>query len=236
MIISQSPLCVNGYSHHLQHRSDFQSAFRDLVLADANAHGFLLDVGCGNAVNPTLAPIYEIAREVHGVDTCPGVLSHNGLDRRWHSAFENAPIPDSAYDMAIAYNVLEHVRTASPFLRRVHQVLRPGGSFWALTPNAYHPFAYLSRSLEVLGLKPWFARHNSAVNDYPAYYRLNSQAAIARPAAAIGFREARFYFVPCMQWDRYFPSALRWLPHMYDRAVGLRISAAMSVLITVLRK
>jgi 2-polyprenyl-3-methyl-5-hydroxy-6-metoxy-1,4-benzoquinol methylase len=236
MNVLRSTLCENSYSYHMQNRSDFQIAFQGLVTQDENSAGKLLDSGCGAGGNSVVESIYKKSREVHGIDTCESVLTNPFIDQRWHGPFEKSFIPACAYDMAIAYNVLEHIPSAQPFLNRVHSILRPGGSFWALTPNANHPFSKLSRFLEILGLKPWFARHNSGVNNYPAYYRINSEAAIVRCSESIGFSEAQFYFVPCMQWDHYFPSMLRFVPHLFDRIVGLRVPVCYSVLIVRLRK
>jgi 2-polyprenyl-3-methyl-5-hydroxy-6-metoxy-1,4-benzoquinol methylase len=236
MNIKKSAVCENSYSYHMQIRSDFEAAFQSLVMKDKNSAGTLLDIGCGGVVNSVVEPVYKKAREVHGVDTCESVLKNSSISHRYLGSFEESSIPACAYDMAIAYNVLEHIPSAQPFLNRVHSILRPGGSFWALTPNANHPFAKISRSLEIVGLKPYFARHNSGVNDYPAYYRINSEAAIVRCSKLIGFSEVQFYFVPCMQWDHYFPSQLRWVPHLFDRFVGLRVPLCYSVLIVNLRK
>jgi len=219
-------------------RSDFQAVFRSLVAADPNSLGRVLDVGCGAQLNPAVRELYDRAAVVHGVDPTPEVMANNALDPagRWQGTMESAAVPEHSYDLAIAYNVVEHVSHPAAFLEAVFRVLKPGGTAWILTPNGSHPFAMLSRSLELAGLKPFFARHNPGVNDYPAYYRLNRLGAIRRHAAAAGFRSARVVYVPCMQWDSYFPYWLRWVPRLYDRMIGLRLARAMQVLIVGLSK
>lgn len=222
-----------SYAHHVSNRSDFQNIFRELVATDPNSRGVVLDVGCSGAMNPAVQAIYERASVVHGVDPSPDVLANAALaeDGRWHGQLESATLPPHRYDMAIAYNVAEHVRTPLAFLEALHRVLKPGGTAWVLTPNGSHPFALLSRTLEVVGLKPFFAKHDAGVNEYPAYYRLNTCRAIERHAAVAGFAATRFVYVPCMQWDRYFPAFLRWGPRFYDRLIGLRVPARMQILI-----
>src|SRR5262249_774007 len=147
------------------------------------------------------------------------------------------------YDLAYAYNVLEHIAQPRPFFRKVHQVLKPGGVFWALTPNHWHPFALLSRLIEQLGLKG-LARARMGrmkngtmrVNDYPAYYRCNSPRAIHHAIRDLGFSRATFYFHPCLQWDTYFPALLKWAPRAYDFLVGTRLAPFMQIFILRLDK
>jgi SAM-dependent methyltransferase len=43
---------------------------------------------------------------------------------------------EGEYNGVFAFHVLEHLQSLGPFLARVANLLRPGGMFWALTPNA----------------------------------------------------------------------------------------------------
>src|SRR5262249_4348349 len=161
------------------------------------------------------------------VDPNPAIAHHPWLRQRWQSPLETSGVPDRNYAMAYAYNVVEHLADPRPFLKKVHAVLEPGGVFFALAPNAIHPFALLSRSIELVGLKGFARRRiglaetgEMRVNDYPAYYRCNSPRAVRRAIRGLGFREVTFYFHPCVQWDNYFPHCLRWAPHAYDYMLG----------------
>lgn len=226
-------------------RSGFQTAFRDLLIGDLRElpeNARVLDVGCGGDIPRGLAPIQPYLRRCDGVDPDPDVERHPGLVNRFHGTLEEAPLQTSAYDLAFAYNVIEHVDDPAGFLRKLHDVLKPGAVFWALTPHANHPFCLLSRSIELLGFKKTAADRLEAaegkriVNDYPAYYRLNRAGAIARQAEACQFAEADFYYFPCRQWDRYFPSITRIAPWLYDATVGMRFRACMLLLAFRLRK
>jgi len=44
-------------------------------------------------------------------------------------------LPDSTFDCAVAVEVLEHVEEDVQFLREVHRVVKPGGTFLMTTPN-----------------------------------------------------------------------------------------------------
>jgi SAM-dependent methyltransferase len=225
-------------------RSGFQREFVRLIRESPQVRGRVLDIGCGGALPPALAGLDGQWGTLDGVDPDPDIVHHPRLQQRWHACFEHAPIPANAYDLAYAYNVLEHIGTPAPFFRRIHEVLKPGGVFWALTPNALHPFALLSRSIEVIGLKGFARRRLGTdqstgammVNDYPAYYRCNHPRAVARAVKGIGFRQATFYFHPCVQWDTYFPRPLRWIPRSYDFLIGTRVPPVMQIFMVRLEK
>jgi SAM-dependent methyltransferase len=224
-------------------RAGFQTEFVRLVGDCPQASGRVLDIGCGAEVP---APLRMLARQfgsLDGVDPEPGVAKHPLLQQRWNCTFEKAPIPPGSYDLAYAYNVLEHIASPAPFFGKVCQALKPGGVFWALTPNRSHPFALLSRSIELVGLKGLARQRLGAqtdgkmrVNDYPAYYRCNSPRRVLRALAGLGFSRATFYFHPCLQWDTYFPGALRWAPHAYDFLLGARLAPLMQIFIVRLDK
>ncbi len=44
-------------------------------------------------------------------------------------------LPDAAFDAVVAVEVLEHVEDDAAFVRHVHRVLKPGGTFLMTTPN-----------------------------------------------------------------------------------------------------
>ncbi len=211
-------------------RDRFQKRFRELLFAEPQLRGRVLDIGCGGGFPPPLSGIEKLSERIDGVDASDAVMSHPSLCERWQSPFETAPIPSDAYDLAYAYNVVEHIQNPAPFFLALLRVLKPGGVFWALTPYGPHPFCRLSRSIEVLGGKAWFAKRNAGVNDYPAYYRLNAIRSVAAGAETAGFASAAFYRFPCVNWNMYFPGALRWVPYLYDSLLGTRISSCMQIL------
>jgi SAM-dependent methyltransferase len=224
-------------------RCQFERAFVKLLLDAPQLQGRVLDIGCGCNLPPQLRPLIGHYSSLDGIDPDPAIDGHPLLQRRWNKALEFSEAPDNAYDLAYSYNVVEHIANPRPFFERVNRLLRPGGIFWALTPNAVHPFAVLSRFIELIGLKSYARRKlgvaengEMRVNDYPAYYRCNSPAAVQRAIRGLGFRKATYYFHPCVQWDNYFPSWLRWAPRAYDFALGSRCTPLMQVFMFRLEK
>ncbi len=225
------------YRELIADRSGFQRAFRRALLREGGLKGRALDIGCGGDIPQPLEAVAERCGRLDGVDPAPEVLRHPRLHRRWHGPFEESEIPHAAYDLAYAYNVVEHIPRGRPFFRKVRDILKPGGVFWALTPHARHPFALLARAIEVAGLKQ-LSRSRSrssesgeyTVNNYPAYYRLNSRSQVARAVTGLGFASLTIHYYPCMQWDTYFPRCLRWAPHLYDYLLGVRVRPLMQIL------
>jgi len=232
-----------GWNELFAERTAFERAFAELLLQAPQRQGRVLDIGCGDDFPEGLACLRGQLGPLDGVDPDPAIVRHPHLQRRWQSPLESSAVPNGSYSMAYAYNVVEHVANPRPFLEKVHALLEPGGVFFALAPNATHPFAMLSRSIEVIGLKG-FARRQIGlaetgelrVNDYPAYYRCNSPRAVRRAIRGLGFSEVTFYFHPCVQWDHYFPRLLRWAPHSYDFALGSRVTSLMQVFMFRLQK
>jgi SAM-dependent methyltransferase len=217
-------------------RDEYHRDFASRLALEDGLRGRVLDIGCGPEIAEHLQEIGRPWTQLDGVDVDPSVLNHPHLTLRWHGPFETADIPDDTYDLAFAYYVVEHVARARPFFEKIAQKLKPGGVFWALTPNARSPFATAVRMLQFLRLKNVAADHTSGINHYPSYYRLNSPRQVTRAISGLGFSEARFIATPCVQWDIYFPPALRFLPHLFDRALGVRSGRFMLILAYRLQK
>lgn len=235
MKISYTSVAYVSFRDLMRDRSGFQRAFNRKLEFEPGIRGRVLDVGCGGAAPPFLPALREFPRQLDGVDPDPAIMGHPSLAERWQASFEDAPIPAATYDLACAYNVVEHIDEPTRFLTRVHDVLKPGGVFWALTPSSAHPFAWLARSIERMGLKraardklPLPGRGHR-INPYPSYYRLNRPGQVLRAARGIPFRSVEFNWCPCLQWDTYFPSPLRWLPRLYDFCLGSRFRRAMQI-------
>lgn len=230
MQVSTSTACSATYEAHDRDRAMCEREFRRRLVAEPGFAGEKLDVGCGGNLPQALSDLRDRIGVLDGVDPSDAVRSHPLLRNRWMGTFESANIPSAQYDLAYAYNVMEHIEAAGPFLTTLRRVLKPGGAFWAFTPHALHPFARAVRIIERLGLKHGMAAKNAHLNDYPAYYRLNSKRRIAAAARVAGFSKLEVVYVPCLHWDMYFPTPVRFLPHLYDRLVGVRFRPFMLLL------
>lgn len=194
--VKHKTIRLGNYDTLLQDRSGFQRFFSGQLLKEPGIHGRVLDIGCGGNLPSALSPIVSAVGQLDGVDPNREVLSHPHLTRRWHDRFEEADIPTATYDMAYAYNVVEHIEQPEPFFQKVRAILKPGGCFWALTPHAKHPFCKLARWVELAGGKRLAGRAIEGVNDYSSYYRLNSAAQVL--GVIQGYSTAKFYYLPSL--------------------------------------
>jgi SAM-dependent methyltransferase len=209
----------------------YQAQLAALVIRDPAFRGRVLDIGCGGGIPTCLEPCVVKVDQLDGVDPCEAVLNHPRLAERWQGEFETSGVPAQAYDAAYAYNVVEHVREPVAFLSALARALKPNGVFWAVTPNAAHPFCLAVRAVETLRLKRLFGRFNPGINDYPAYYRLNREGSVRKLALQSCFRSAEFHYFAVPGWERgYFPWGMRWMGRVYDSVVANRVPSRRLVM------
>jgi len=227
----------SSYNFLNKHRNSFQRDFIHKLLNEPGISQRVLDIGCGHELNPALDKLRSKIKLMDGVDPFPNVKKHPMLNNYWCSSLEDADIPNNTYDLAYSYNVIEHVSDPIPFLASVSRVLKPGGIYYALGPNNDHPFARLSRVLEVSGFKPIFRRFmGDKINNYPAYYRMNSPKQILKSIDRELWSQIDFYWHPCVQWDTYFPKFLRFIPYLYDYVLGIKNEKRMAIFMVRLKK
>jgi len=213
------------YKYHDKRRSEFQKIYADFLAAEPALGKHVLDIGCGHGINPTLDLLRGRLGELDGVDPFPMVAPPPHLKNIWTMRLEDLAVSENTYDMAYSYNVVEHVENVDSFLKKTVELLKPGGFYWSMSPNARHPFTSVTRLAQAIRLKSYYQKNlNRRANDYPAYYRLSDDRRILRTIRkkALPISRVDFYYLPNVQWDHYFPVALRWIPHALDRLLLLR--------------
>jgi 2-polyprenyl-3-methyl-5-hydroxy-6-metoxy-1,4-benzoquinol methylase len=127
--------------------------YLDLLAAAGLSSGALLEVGCGDGDFLLQASRRDFA--VEGIDysphSCRKAQAKLGAAARIHCG-EISVLADrrEAYDLCVACDVIEHVRSPADFLHTVRALLRPGGQVFIVTPDLASPAARLmgSRWLE----------------------------------------------------------------------------------------
>ncbi len=108
-----------------------------LLLAPRCADTVVLEAGCGEGYGADL--LAGTARLVLGLDYDPTTAAHVAARyprvhvRRGNLA--TLPLPDSAVDVVVNLQVIEHLWDQPAFLGECARVLRPGGSLLVSTPN-----------------------------------------------------------------------------------------------------
>lgn len=115
--------------------------------------------------------VWGIERSLLEVPVRRDVLTRATLQQ---CAAEEAALPQGYFDVVYAVHVIEHLTDPHCVFAHVHQALRPGGVFYAMTPNA-----------DSLGLT-LFGAHWWNLED-PTHVRFYSQRSIAHSLRAVGF-------------------------------------------------
>lgn len=158
--------------------------------------GLVLDYGAGTGILIRRLVSMRCFREAHAADLIPrpGDISQNV---RWIPSDLNAslPVSDSAYDLVVAAEVIEHLENPRFTVREIFRLLRPGGSAIVSTPNNEHVRSVLS-----LILRGHFAAFVGS--NYPAHITSLLRCDLERILLETGFALPNFEYthngsIPC---------------------------------------
>ena len=141
----------------------------------------VLDLGCRDGA---LSSVYAEGNSLVGVDADREALAEAeklGIETRWADLDEPLPFEDASFDVAVAGELLEHLRDPQRVVGEVRRVLRPGGTFVASVPNAYR---VKNRIRFLLGRKP---------EDDPTHLQMFSAGEVRSLLA--GFDEPQLHFI-----------------------------------------
>jgi SAM-dependent methyltransferase len=151
----------------------------------------VLDLGCGRG---GIVERLGDAGTWIGVDPDRDSLRQHraGAIARSCVAAERLSFQGHTFDVVVASWVLEHLPAPGVTFQEVARVLRPGGSFFFLTPNVAHPLPRVSRAVARLrSVQAWVVKHaygRAAVDTFPVFYRANSVGRIGQLLAQSGLQ------------------------------------------------
>jgi SAM-dependent methyltransferase len=155
----------------------------------------VLDLGCGRG---GLVEQLDHPRPlVFGLDPDPASLREHRLPELGRAAAtsEALPLAAASFDLVYAAWLLEHLVEPGATFAEIGRVLRPGGAFVFITPNARHPLAFANRAAGRLGAAQGqlVARlYGRAADDtFATRYGANSPARVDELAASAGLRVER---------------------------------------------
>lgn len=163
----------------------------DLVVRKhLTADSAVLDLGCGRAGG--IERFWREARIAVGLDPDLGSLTARPAGMPvMQGGGEHLPFADASFDMVVSVWVLEHLEAPETVFAEVARVLKPGGHFIFLTPNALNPLVFGNRVGQVA---PWLQKQlvsnvygRDGSDTFVVRYRANTSSRIKEIAAAAGF-------------------------------------------------
>ncbi len=154
----------------------------------------VLDAGCGTGYGS--ANLARVAASVTGLD-----LSREAVDwargRYGEPAFLNGsctmlPFRGGAFDLVVAFEVIEHLHQQTSFIAECRRVLSPGGLLMVSTPNTL----YYAEARAEAGPNP-FHEHEFEADEFKAMLR----AQFANVSLLLQNRSECFAFYPPTGWQ-----------------------------------
>ena len=154
--------CADYYGH-LLHIASYQFALQYVTGKK------VLDYGCGSGYGAQI--LSENAQSVTGVDVSNEAVSYAKENFTSNNlTFKNIDeLADEKFDVIVSFQVIEHVRNDKTYLKKLKELLNPGGILLLTTPdkenrlfnyiqkpwNKYHLKEYSAKSIETL-IKQFF--------------------------------------------------------------------------------
>ncbi len=202
----------------------------DLIAEDVRAAGqasTVLDIGCGKGLDDDLSLQRSLAAmcgSYVGVEPDPAVELGAYFSTVHRSILEEAEIPASSIDVAVAVMVLEHLEKPELFWDKLHHCLKPGGVFWGFTVDGRSLFCLASQMTERLRIKELYlhwlygARGDTRYLNYPVFYRNNTPEQLAAHTQRFASCET-FSFAREGQHRPTMPRPLHGVADRFDRWV-----------------
>lgn len=162
--------------------------FQGLILSRLQPDWVLLDLGAG-AGSRVAGDVRTSVRQLIGVDISAEISDNNQLDCACQGDAHRLPFANDSFDAAYADFVLEHLSRPAAAAAELFRVLKPGGLFFARTPNLLH-YVGLGSWLTGYKLHAFFKKNLQGIREtevFPTFYRCNRPTTLRRWFSQAGF-------------------------------------------------
>lgn len=151
----------------------------------------IFEIGCGNGFSAYR--LRNVGYEVTGIDPSKSGIEHGRRTYPEIPLFEGSAYDDllekyGQFPVVLSLEVIEHLYDPRTFVRRVYELLEPGGTGIISTP--YHGY-WKNLTLALLGR---FDQHFSPLWD-SGHIKFFSEATLSRLLSEAGFEKLRIYRV-----------------------------------------
>lgn len=153
------------------------------VVNTARSFGKIIDIGAGEGkflkmFKDSKTKKFAVEPQKPGLD----ILKRNLPEVKiWNSTLQEAEIQENFFDVATAWHVLEHFDDPEGNLKKIHQILKPGGHFFAAVPN-----------IDSFGFK--IGRENWYYLDVPRHLFHFSPKTTKRLLTKVGFKNIKISY------------------------------------------
>lgn len=98
----------------------------------------VIDIGCGTGYGSNI--LSEQAKFVYGIDYHPGTIlyckeHYNASNIRFYQRDATKLEFKQQFDVAVCFQIIEHIDNISDFIERIKRLVKPGGKILISTPN-----------------------------------------------------------------------------------------------------
>jgi SAM-dependent methyltransferase len=194
--------------------------FADIVRQHLRDTSRLLDLGCGRG--GLLEQLDHPLSLAAGIDPdLPSLITHRLPLARAVALSDDIPFANASFDLIFASWLLEHLARPRCTFEAMARVLKPGGSFIFITPNARHPLSLLNRGLgrfaRLQARLVRIAYERTETDTFPTYYRANSPTTLRSIGQEYGLELVRLEFVRDPTYLAFTPALLRLMAWIEER-------------------
>jgi len=167
------------------------------------------DVGCGRDIFPSNRPLARqlAARSsyLYGVDPDPNIRDNPFITEGFEGLIEDCTT-SRRFDLLTMRMVAEHIVDPARSLRRIAEMLKPGGLLVIYTPNKWSPVPILTRVVpnahhQTFKRMLWDTEERDT---FPTAFRMNTRRQLRDHCASQGLEEAFFtHLDDCRTFDSY---------------------------------
>jgi SAM-dependent methyltransferase len=141
----------------------------------------ILNIACGHELKP--GQLKNLKADFYGVDVDIGVIG--GSVKFCNIDKDSLPFGNSFFDVVLCIFGIEHFKKPQNLFSEVNRVLKNGGEFIIVTPNAINPVFFLNKLFCLR--KFYFRSFLNRKESYKTHYRSNTISSIAKFAKRNNF-------------------------------------------------